>query len=114
MPQDLGSLVQLVSLAGVKGKVGFGLNLERTRGTLAALGTGTVAGANPRRVWCLITNDHDANDMEVSFGETPADPTHTIVAHGHILINYLLPWTGDVRLYSTAGVTYTVSEASVV
>lgn len=82
--------------------------------TLAAGEAAQVLNPNPSRVWALITNN-TLDWCRVVFA-----PTGALAANGHrldiggsILINYDLPWTGAVVVFSpvgSGGCTITVTE----
>lgn len=108
---------QLISLGGIRGKIGAG---QRYRQELIELATTYAAEAipsNPLRTWMMIQNRvENTVPISVSFGDsTPAAASISLQLGDTLIIDRNNPWTGSIGFaHASAGTEYVrVAEFSI-
>jgi len=111
--REAGYVGQLISLAGVRGREGLGRIGMTEAVTVVAASAIVGLLSNPARLAASIQNLSVDDDLDVYFGDTSLGPKFTLPHLGYLQIDYLMPWTGPVYLYSAGTGIVTVSELSV-
>lgn len=108
MPQikDSGSTGELISLAGVRGKAGLGLNLDYNTVPIPTSVNTQVLQANPARKWAVLHNINDS-DITVFFGDVAAAGIAGIrlPKYGTLILNKDLMWSGSMTAFQDSGAT---------
>lgn len=102
---DSGYRGQIVSLAGVKGRLGLGLKLQMDAVAVDNVTRVQVLQSNPQRVFAIMTNEGDVDVLFALTGDT-GYALHRVAARGGVFqIDKDLPWTGGVWFYGAYGAT---------
>lgn len=112
--EEPGALKPPVSLAGIEGQTGKGLEVANSGDQ--AVTTAIVIGANGQRAWMLITIRHDStDDAIVTFGGVADSGGIRVRPGGSLQIDKNLPWTGAMVLAPASGtINVNIIEASVI
>lgn len=100
---------QLISLGGVRGKIGVGQRYRQELVELATTYAAEAVPANPLRTWMIIQNRVDNTvPIRVSFGDsTPAAASIELQLGESLIIDKSNPWTGSLGfVHSSAGTEY--------
>ena len=92
---------RLISLGGVVGKRGVGRQSIRNNINLAASVGQIGLPANSRRIAATIQSYTVGDDLQIFLGNSTDGACYIISSRDVFQINYLLPWTGAVYMYST-------------
>jgi hypothetical protein len=104
---------RLYSLGGIVGEPGQGRQGIRNSYTLGA-GVGQIGlTANPRRIAATIQNTDTGDDLYAFFGNDSTGPAYLIASGDMLQIDWNLPWTGTVYLYSAGAITVTCNEVTI-
>ena len=105
---------RIVSLGGIQGRQGLGLQINTDLIDADPLtGPHLALVSNPGRVWALISNE---GTLPIWLGigiNTPNGTFHSVQPGGNMLINKDFPWTGKVAVLAAATNAVRVTEASI-
>lgn len=90
--RDTGYKGQLISLGGIKGKPGAGLEVEPFGYTTLGLPGGQVREGNPKRAYFMV-NNVGAGIARIGLGT--ADIIY-LLPYQSFVIDSLMPWTGPI------------------
>ena len=108
---DGGYRGRMVSLAGVVGREGYGLQVTES-GIVPGFGVATdVISPNANRVWLIVTN-LGTDVLYIHCGRVTAPSGFALQVNGTLQFDVNLPWTGGLSMYSNANIVAYYAEAS--
>lgn len=98
---------QLISLSGIRGKIGSGQRYRQELIELATTYAAEAIPANPLRTWMIIQNRiENTVPISVSFGDsTPAAASFSLQRGESLIIDRNNPWAGSFGFTHASGGT---------